>query len=355
VKRSTQHHADGSQTFTTEFKLEHPPRPVENSVVTAIDDALTKLGGGAEVMHAMDPTRLLSFEHGGPPVWSVGMVEVPGPQPYTLLVTYGFSHVLSPEPMREGLNHEYSFAVPKGTPTSPWADAFLRHQCRYVLMQGADIRVGDCVPFRGVPMTRIAFQPVHHAMMPDSSLVGMLCTPDPVLPLVQTPRGPIEVRRLVGIDARELDRVETWSANGFLEELRTVDPLMLSPPLRRCHLDDEKFRTTVERRFAAEGSDIDAAMFDLRVSTGDGLLHVELPATPAGRERLMNALVGRVGFGRRLVAFTAGAPPIEFSLGSGPSSAQPRSIEVTGDLKQGDAAEVLRALRAGERIASLRL
>ncbi len=204
-------------------------------------------------------------------------------------------------------------------------------------------------------MTRIPFQPAHHAMMPDSSLVGMLCTSDPVLPQVQTPRGPIEVRRLVGIDARELDRVETWSAKGFLEELRTVDPLLISPLTRPCHLDNETFRSVIERRFAAEGSDIDAAMFDLRVSAGDGLLHIELPTTPTGRERFANALLGRVGFGRRLVAFGAGAPPLEFSLREGPSRAAGRSVEIAGNLKQGDAAEVMRALRAGERIASLRL
>lgn len=348
VKRSVVDHADGSQTVRTEFSLQGEPRPVRNDVVTAFDDALKRLGGGAQVMHAMDPARLLGFEHGGPPVWSVGMVEVPGPRPYTLLLTYGFSHVLSPERFREGLAHEFSLAVPAGTPLSPWADALLRHQARYVLTQGADIRPNDCVPFRGVPMTRIPFQPEHHAKLPHSTLVGVLATIDPVLPRIDTAHGAVEVRRLVGIDARELDRVETWSAKGFLEELRRVDPLLLSPLERACWLDDAGFSATVAQRFEREGSDIDAALFELLINHDGGQLELYFPKTEGGRKRLLDALVGRVGFGRRLVALTRFTPPIDFSLRVGPkSSFSPRGIEITGDASQGDAAAVLNALRSG--------
>lgn len=345
VKSSVQDHADGSRTVRTEVTLRGEPRPVRDDVVTALDDALEGVGQGAQVMHAMDPSRLLSFENGGPPVWSVGMVEVPGPQPYTLLVTYGFSHVLSPEAFREGLRHEYSLAVPHGVPLSPWADAFLRHQCRYVLTQGADIRVNDCVPFRGVPMTRLPFQPAHHAMMPDSSLVGMLATVDPVLGRVPTPHGDIEVRRLVGIDARELDRVETWSAAGFLEALWKVDPLMRSPLMRPSWMDDERFRRTVDARFEAEGSHVDAALFDFALQGAT----VVLPGTPAGRERLANGLRGRVGFNRPLMAISArGAGQLVFDPSANGVSPGPRgALVVGGSLTHGPAARVFEAVNAG--------
>lgn len=356
VKTSVQDHADGTRTVKTEVTLRGAPRPVRDDVVTELDDALGALGQGAQVMHAYDPSRLLGFEHGGPPIWSVGVVEVPGAQPYTLLVTYGFSHVLSPEGFREGLNHEYSFAVPLGTPLSPWADAFLRSQCRYVLTQGADIRVNDCVPFRGVPMTRIPFQPEHHAAMPDSTLVGLLATPDPVLPTVQTPHGDLEVRRLVCIDARELDRVETWSAKGFLEELRRVDPLLLSPLTRACWLDDARFRQTVEERFAKEGSDIDAALFDLSVTGDAGAVTVALPRTPASRERLQNALQGRVGFNRRLVAFSPGGAQLVFEPAApGVSVGARGAVVVGGSLAAGPAARVFDALRSGAASVTLSL
>ncbi len=356
VKTSVEHHADGSQTVWTQFTLKGAPRPVQTDVVTALDDALTKLGRGAQVMHASDPSRLLSFEHGGPPIWSVGFVDVPGPTPYTLMLTYGFSHVLSPEHFREGVRHEYSFAVPQGTPTDPWADAFLRHQCRYILSQGADIKPDDCVPLRGWPITRIPFQPQHHAMMPDSTMVGVLCTPDPVFPRVETPHGTIEVRRLVCIDERELDRVETWSAKGFLEELRAVDPLLLTPLKRTSLVDDPAFRARVEKRFAAEGSDMDSVMFDVAAISREGRLELTLPGTPAGRERLINAMVGRVGFGRKLVAHSAqGSRPIVFALAAAKTGAAEQYFVVSGDLEQGDAAEVLRALRASECVVSIKL
>ncbi|MFT3712074.1 MAG: suppressor of fused domain protein [Archangium sp.] len=349
VKTSVQHNSDGSQTVRTEFSLKGgDTRPVRDDVVTLFDDALQSLGGN--VMHAMDPSRLLSFEHGGPPIWSVGMVELPS---YTLLMTYGFSHALSPEKFREGLMHEFSFAVPKGTPLSPWADAFLRHQARYVLTQGSDIRPNDCVPFRGVAMTRIPFQPAHHAMMPDSSLVGMLATIDPVLPRIDTPHGAVEVRRLVCIDSRELDRAETWSAKGFLEELRKADPLLLSPLTRRCLLDDAGFGATVEKRFASEGSDIDAALFDLVWDETQDGVELHLPESKQGAERFANALRGRVGFGRKLVAFSMHAPPIVFTPGVAQVVLTERSLEIGGDLSAGAPAQILSALLAGE--ASVRL
>jgi hypothetical protein len=310
IKREVRMNPDGSRTESVSFQVT-ATRPVRDEVVTAIDDALGELGDG-EVMHAMDPSRILPFSHGGPPVWSVGMVEIDGARPYTLLVTYGFSEILSPEEERAGIRHEYSLAVPTGVPLSPWADALLRHQCRYVLNQGADIRVGDCVPFNGIPMTRIPFQPEHHAMLPNSSLVGILCTADPVLPTIETPHGTIEVRRLIGIDQLELDRVETWSVRGFVEELRERDPVLLSPPERPSWMADVGFRTAVEVRAADEGSEMDAALFDVAWTLTERAIEIDLPAPGRARDRLREAICGRVGFGRRLVAISRSSPALVF-------------------------------------------
>lgn len=337
--------ADGSHTFTMNLDSSTPMRPVRDDVVDLVDAALGRLGG--EVLHAMDPRRIVSFLGGGPPVWSVGMVDVPGETPYKLLVTYGLSHVLSPEDFRAPLRHEYSLAVPLGFPTSPWADALMRHQCRYVLEQGAEIRVNDCVPFRGVPMTRIPFQPAHHAMMPDSSLVGILCAADPVLPSIETPHGPIEVRRLVGVDSLELDRVETWSARGFLEELVKVNPLLLSPLQRGSAMSYPPFADAVNQRAAAEGSEMDAALFEFRWSAGAGGVEVELP-TGQPAKRLLDAISARVGFGRRLGAISMTSPPIFFEPAM-PPGAQPsaRQLVIGGGIDSPSVAAICAALRAG--------
>jgi hypothetical protein len=344
VKVTSETRGDGSQVVTTELALAGEPRPVRMDVVAALDARLGQLGG--EVMHAMDPSRVLGFEAGGPPVWSVGIVAVPGPRPYSLLLTYGMSHVLSPEAFREGLGHEYSLAVPAGVPLSPWADALLRHQCRYVLTSGADIRVDDCVPFNGVPMSRIPFQPQHHAMMPDSSLVGIIATRDPVLGTIDTPAGPIEVRRLVGIDARELDRVETWSARGFVEEMARRDPLLVSPLLRPSLMADAAFRADVDRRAIAEGSEMDAAMFDIAWDADDGGVRVEVPCGAAA-QRLLDGINGRIGHGRRLVAISRRSPPIELLPGAPGIEVLPRALRLVGDVRQGPIAAVVAAAHSG--------
>lgn len=351
IERSSTTNSDGSTSVTTSFDVPAKTRPVRDDVLTVMDAALNRLGGN--VMHAMDPTRIVPFDLGGPPVWSVGIVEVGGPTPYTLLLTYGFSHVFSPEEMREGLNHEFSLAVPKGTPLAPWADAFLRSQARYILTQGADIRPNDCVPFRGVPMTRIPFQPQHHAMMPDSTLVGMVATADPVLPRIATAHGDIEVRRLVGIDVLELDRAETWSPKGLIEELRKVNPLLLSDIGRRSFMENPTFRAAVDARAAREGSDVDGALFDLSWQPSGATVTVQLPTGRAAK-RLAAALAGRVGFGRRLVAVSMKAPPIMFEP-TAPAGLQVRSngLLVGGGVESQHVAALLRALAAGQPTVAL--
>jgi hypothetical protein len=309
IERSRTVQADGTVTETTSFELPAQTRPVRMEAVSALDAALSGLGG--EVLHAMDPSRLIPFPLGGPPVWSVGIVEVAGPTPYTLLVTYGLSDVVCPEEHLAGSSYELSLAVPTGTPLSPWADAFLRHQARYALSNGAPLRPNDCVPFRGVPMTYLPFQPQHHAMMPRSSLVGMLVTEDPVLPEVKTPHGPVSIRRLVGIDALELDRAETWSPKGFLEALRAVDPLRLTPIERPSFMEQPSFRDAVMSRADAEGSDVDAALFELTWERGDDSLTLHLP-TGRAAQRLAWALEGRVLRGKTLVALSLRCPPVFF-------------------------------------------
>jgi hypothetical protein len=346
IKRKVTRNADGSETVETSFEVT-ATRPVRDDVVSAMDNALERVGSG-ELMHAMDPSRILPFSHGGPPVWSVGVIPVAGPRPYQLLVTYGFSEILSPEADREGIRHEYSFAVPAGTPTLPWADALLRHQCRYVLSQGADIKVGDCVPFNGVPITRIPFQPEHHAMMPDTSLVGILCTPDPVLPRIETPHGMIEVRRLVGIDQLELDRVETWSASGFIEELRKCDPLLLSPLDRPSWMSDVAFLSAVEVRAAEEGSDMDSALFDVAWAMTDRGIEIALPAQGRAADRLREAICGRVGFGRRLAAFSRSSPMIAFEPAGPQLEVFNDALVLGGDMDAPIIRAMLAALDAGQ-------
>ena len=194
------------ETHTQTFELRNPPREVRSQVVDALDNALARVGT-TEVMHAIDPGRIVSFRNGGPPVWSVAMVDVDAHVPYTLLVTYGFSHALSPEPERAGMNYELSLAIKRSDePMSPWPVALLRHLCRYQLTSGNELRVGDVMPGR-IPLTHLPFPPQHHASMPMTTTDCILVVHDPVLGPISTPHGPIEVRRISGMAMMEMETV----------------------------------------------------------------------------------------------------------------------------------------------------
>ena len=322
---------------------------VRSDVVDALDKALGRALPGTEIMHLIDPARTLTYPEGGPPIWSVCVARVAGPPAYSLLLTYGMSHVLSPEKFREGLSHEFSLAIPAGVEPVPWADALLRHQCRYILTHGADIKVNDCIPFNGIPMTRIPFPPAHHAMMPESSLVGIVATADPVLGIVATPGGPIEVRRLVGVDALELDRIETWSVAGFVDELRRRDPLLLSPPQRASWMADAAFRAEVDRRAAAEGSDIDSAMFDIAWEADPTRLRVQVPCGRAAR-RLLDGIHGRIGFQRPLLMMSRRSPPIELLPGEAGIQILPNVLRLAGSVESGPIGAIVSAARLSEHM-----
>ncbi len=301
--------ADGSKTFEMSFELTGDPRPVESAVVDAFDAALGSLGG--QVMHAIDPSRLVSFQDGGPPVWSVGFVDVAGDRPHRHLLTYGFSHALSPEPLRVGIRHEYSLAVSANTPPNPWADALLRHIARYVLKSGKDLQVGDVLPCYA-PITYIPFQPKDHAAMPDSPLVALVVARDPVLEAIETPNGPVEVRRLVGVHADEYSRIETWSAGGFAEELAKHDPMLLTDSTRASLMNDPSAREVIDGRAREEGSSNPVIVADMYWEDTGSELRIEFPGG-ADAEKLLAALHGRLDFGQPLLVATRTSPPITFT------------------------------------------
>jgi hypothetical protein len=324
-------------------------RPVNEQAAGAIERALGQLG---PVVHPDDPARSVSFAAGGPPVWSVGFVAVPGPRPYTLLVTYGLSYTVSPEPARSHVRYELSIAVPHDEPASPWADAFLRAQAHYLLVQHAELAVGECVPFRGVPITKLAFAPDYHATLPDTSLVGILVAQDPVIPMIRADAGDIEVRRLVGIDQLEIDRAVTWDPPAFLEEVRRLDPLLLTSPRRATYMP--QLAAAIEPRAERDGSTVEGVLLDLRWQQIQRTVRIELPQGPAA-QRVLAALRGRIGHGRKLIGYSTLAPPITFSPGPAGMEISPTGLELAGELTTPPIAMVVDALVAGAPYVELGL
>ena len=324
-------------------------RPVNERAAGAIEQALGQLG---QVVHAVDPARSVSFAAGGPPVWSVGFVSVAGPRPYTLLVTYGLSYTVSPEPARSHVGYELSLAIPHDEPASPWGDAFLRAQAHYLVTQHAELKVGECVPFRGVPITKLAFAPEHQVMQPETSLVGILVARDPVVPVVRTDAGDVEVRRLVGIDQLEIDRAVTWDPAAFLEMVRGIDPLLLTSPRRSSYMP--QLAAAIEPRAEREGSSVEGVLLDLRWQQIQRTIRIELPQGPAA-QRVLAAVRGRIGHGRKLIGYSTLAPPITFSPGSPGMEVSPSGLDLAGELTSPPISMVVEALVAGAPYVELGL
>jgi hypothetical protein len=284
-------------------------REVHQGAVEALDAALGRFG---EVLHAIDPSRILTFEAGGPPVWSVGMVRTDGDW---LLVTYGMSELISPEASRAGIHHEYSLRIPGGAEPPVWGPALLRHLARYVLRSGADLQVGDTMPF-GHPISRVPFQPEHHAGLPDSALTAVVVAADPLLPSVEAPLGAIEVRRLVGVHQEELELLQTWSAGGFLDEMARVAPTLASDLARPSLLADPAFRERARARARAEGGNVGMVFVEGGWEPdGDGAV-VQLPGGDQAAQ-IRRVLEARIPFGRPLYLQTRPGNPIALLPGDG--------------------------------------
>jgi len=299
-----------STTTVTEVTLGSgsAQRDVRNDVVESFDVAIGELGG--EVMHAMDPRRIVDYPE-GPAVWSVGLVQVTnGAVPYTLLVTYGFSHAISPTDTRTGTQHEYSIAVPAGVDPSPWADALLRHLTNYVRKSGKDLMVGDILPCYA-PITCVPFQPKDHDAMEQTALASIVVAVDPVLPVISTDHGDVEVRRFVGVDDAERDRIETWSASAFIEEYLERDPLLLTDLRRTSAMQDAAFQTNADARAKEEGSTTEAILLDVYWAVEESTLSIEFPGGAAAA-KLLAALEGRLPFNRQLVVMAHDCGPIVF-------------------------------------------
>jgi hypothetical protein len=244
---------------------------------------------------------MMRFDAGGPPVWSIAMVRVQGPRPYWLWLTYGFSGVLTPVDYRAEYHHEYSIAVPCDDGEVPvWPSALLRHMCRYVLNSRAELRVGDNIPCHA-PITTVPFAPEHRAMMPQTELDTLLVGTDPLLPEVDTPHGPVEVRRFVGLRTDELRLLQRWSGTAFFEEMQAVDPTLLTDLQRPSLLDHGSFRERAEERSSREGSSLGMLFIDGGWQQAEsGGVEVRFPGGAEAR-LIREVLAARLPFDRPLV------------------------------------------------------
>jgi hypothetical protein len=211
-------------------------RSVNGGVVEALDAALASMLPGAQVLHAIDPTRIVKFSAGGPPVWSVAVAT--HPSGVHQFLTYGLSSALEP-----GVPFGFEMTMRVRSPGPPplWPTLLLRSLARYQL--GAREMAPGHHADLGGPISQAPLRPEERAGMPTTRMTTALVVPGFTLP---TPGGPVEIRSVVGLDPRERQLLEACPAGAFCDELRRYDPSLTvdldSPSLA----DHPTFRANVE-------------------------------------------------------------------------------------------------------------
>jgi hypothetical protein len=236
----------GGRTQSIEFTVGPDVREVDDGGVSALDEALDGVGSG-ELLHLLDPRRINAFSSGGPSTWSVAFVPVGADHFY---VTYGNSDRI--DPARSGVAFELSVRVPAQA-AGLWPGLLLRQLVRYMLVSRRELKVFDFMPFP-VPITRIAGAAGDVEPFPDTGMNAVFLVADPLLPVVQSPRGPIEVRRVVGIFPDERELMEPWSVQGLADTMRARNPELTTDIHRPSLADNRAFAEAMADGSRREGS-----------------------------------------------------------------------------------------------------
>ncbi|HEY0883153.1 MAG TPA: suppressor of fused domain protein [Archangium sp.] len=267
-------------------------RKVDDGGVEAIDSALARVGTG-ELLHLMDPKRILGFSAGGPSVWSVALVPVGDD---VLYVTYGNSDRV--DASREGVGFELSILVPARC-SGFWAGMLLRQLVRYMLMSKRELKVGDFMPF---PSSLTQVTPgTDPQQFPPTEMNAVFLVPDPLLPRIDAPRGAIEVRRVVGIYADERVSMEPWSVLGFAGAMKQSVPRLETDLTRARLTGNAAFLRAMEEGSRREGSQFGfIAVNGVRWTADDEKCQVVLPGG-AEALRIHRMVEARLRHGRNLL------------------------------------------------------
>lgn len=218
----------------------------------------------------------------------------PGPlQIYRILVQHPEAHWL----LAGHCGGPTVFTV--GTPPFPdgppeRANALLQRVATYCQETRCQLKLGDVLPGENLG------KPSDFPDMPEElHLTGFIVVPDPILPEVDGPAGPVPVRRLLGVTQDEIDLIESWNALSFAEELAHLHPSLLTRVDRRSMLTGTFLQRCIQRA-GREGSSLGQLHFSGGWSIDEhDSLHLHIPG---GEEasRILNVLRGRLPFDRPL-------------------------------------------------------
>lgn len=284
-----------------EFTIPSDPRAMRNvngGAVEALDAALAAAMGGAQVMHGMDPRRILTLAAGGPPVWSVAMASR---DDHHQFLTYGLSRAVDPT---SPFTFELALRVHDANPTPMWPMMLLRSLARYHFTTGRAIAPGESMDLNG-PISQAPLAPAERHTMPSTRMTGVMVFGGATL---TTPHGPVQLHNVFGIDARERELLELSRAETFMRELAARNPgfdVALGAP---SLADDASFTAAIEAAAMREGSDCKACCVpDLQWKDTGAAFVISIPAASAGK--LKRRILSRLPFGQGLLVHGEVAGP----------------------------------------------
>ena len=218
----------------------------------AMDDRLAAVYGDAEPLYfgTSDP---MTFG-GTDPLEAISVYSVDGPAPHWHLVSFGSSELYHKEfnkPDISGFGFELTMRIVRrsGERSPPsWA---------MTLLQSLALFVRE---------TTVAFVPGNHLdvgspLAPDSDtgLRAVCFVDDQQLGSLETPNGFMRFLQVVGVTADEVDAMLDWDAQGVIDLLAELDPMMLTDLDRPSLFDDAALAAQIRARMDREGA---SASFD---------------------------------------------------------------------------------------------
>jgi hypothetical protein len=291
-------------------------RVVDPESVLAMDDALTFAVGArpGSVVHAMSagPNEVAAR------LWSVALASGDGTHLYA---TCGLSGRIDTGDDRTPTTWELSIAVEAEKPPV-WPVYLLRYLASYAITTSRPLRIGDFLRLGG-PISRRPLVEAARDSVPGTALTAIGITRDPALSSIDTPRGDIELRRVIGLHEDEVQLFEAWSLEGFV----AAAGLDAAIDLDRASRADERTGALVREGSRREGSRYGFLEIPGVRWVKEGRGHrVEFRGACARVRRMIEA---RLPFGRGLLVHDASPYP-QSDVGFEPSDA--RAIEEHGDV-----------------------
>ena len=287
-------------SYSFEFNVPADPRAmrhVDERAVAALDAALGA-GTGAEVMHGIDPRRILTFAAGGPPVWSVAVASRGDVHQF---LTYGLSRQLD---RSSPFDFELTMRVRQAGPSPMWPMLLLRSIARYHLSTGRQIAPGEFLDMAG-PISQVPVAPAERASMPTTHLTTLFIVEGARVP---TPAGEIPLRNVVGLAPAELELLESCRAATFAKTLASADPSLTVALDRPTLATNPAFRAAIEQAARSEGSDCKAVCIPgLAWRKEPDAFMISIP--PSGAGKLARRIASRLPFGEGLIAHSNATGP----------------------------------------------